>query len=462
MNDITSLVHRLTTRTRRRLLLRAVLGSLMGLACAGLVALRLQQAGVESGRISLLSAGIIAVIVAWQWWSVRRNRQRRLTLVYDLDRSLGLDARLLTAVEFADAPTPPVLYSRLLEETAKALPQAQRRLPPVLDRPGAALALVALVLLLWPHANTLHLAMTPPPPVAPETPPVTPPEPPPQPQQDQQPNQQQTQQQSGQDQQKQHQGGGQQPQPQGSGSKDPQASQGNQQADQSQQPKEQPGDSGKQSQQQADQSQQQQGGKDGKSGAEQASGQPKDAAKKGQQGGEDGKAASAKLAAKGEKGDAGKAGVNSGSPSDAAQQQALKADIQQLLKELSSELKEMQAEMEAKQSNSKEPSPLAGGTTDPQLYEQSAKLDKASGTRLPVQLEVDTKPTTAPRRGSGTGQASKQASEALPQQQPEDATLSDVRTAEQGQARHAIPPEYQPVFERLSPNQPQEPSTERP
>jgi len=126
----------------------------------------------------------------------------------------------------------------------------------------------------------------------------------------------------------------------------------------------------------------------------------------------------------------------------------LKADIQQLLKELSGELKQLQAELEAKQSN--QPNPMPGTTTDPQLYDAASQLEQAAGSRLPLQLDVDTQPTATKRRGGGVGEPSNEVADALPQQQPEDVTLSDQAAQEQGAARHAIPPEYRPVFERLS------------
>lgn len=467
MDNVIALVQRLTARTRRRRIIRAATGSALGLSCAGLAAVRLQQAGLDAVRLMLLIAALGALIAAWQWWSLRRDHPA-FGAIADLDRSLGLHARLLTAVAFADAPEPPALYGQLLKDTAAAMPDVQRRLPPVLDRPGAALAVAVLLLLLWPRANApTQLAMVPPM-TPPELPPVMPPEPPPQPQQDQQSNQSQNQQPH------QHQSGGQNQQSQGGGSQDQQQkqqpqsgqsgdqtteSQGNQQNNTSSASAQQPPSSGGQESQQpsgqqpksGQSPQQAQAGKDGKSGAEQASSHTKDATKQGQ-GGDQGQANSAPLAAKGKKGDASKAGGNAGALSEAAQQQALKADIQQLLKELSSELKQMQADMDAKQPNAKEePSPLAGGSTDPELYDKPAALDKASGSRLPIQLEVDTQPTASPRKGSGTSDASKHAAESLPQQEPESASLSDVRTTEQGQARHAIPPDYEPVFERLSP-----------
>lgn len=351
MHDAGTIVQRLIARYRRRIALRASAGMVAGLACAGLLALRLRQAGLPDGRIALFSGAVLALTAAWVWRSIQHGRSRRVSLVADLDRALGMDARLLTAVEFADAPEPPALYPRLLEETAKALPDVQRRLPSVIDRPGAVLAVAALLLLLWPHAGPrTQLAMTPPALMPPEVPPITPPEPPPQPQQNQQSQQQNQQpqpqqnQQNQQNQQQKNQSGGQQPQPQG-GSQDKQQKQ--QQSGEQSKSQDQQGKGSQQSQQQSSE-QSKQSGKDSKSG-----------------GGKDGQQADAEQLAKSDKTSASKAGANPGSPSDAAAQQALKADIQQLLKEMSSELKQMQAELEAKQSNSKEPSPLAGGATDP-------------------------------------------------------------------------------------------------
>ena len=132
-----------------------------------------------------------------------------------------------------------------------------------------------------------------------------------------------------------------------------------------------------------------------------------------------------------------------------AQQELLKGDIQQLLKELSTELKQMQADLEAAQRHD-QANPTAGTSTDPNLYGDSAQAKQAAGNRLPVQLEVDTQPTASTRRGGGVGKPSTDVADALPQQQPEEADLSDVRTTETGVAPQSIPPEYRPVFERLS------------
>ena len=105
-------------------------------------------------------------------------------------------------------------------------------------------------------------------------------------------------------------------------------------------------------------------------------------------------------------------------------------------------------QLDAKQRT--QPNPMAGVSTDSQLYDAAAELEKAAGNRLPVQLDVDTQTTATTRRGSGVGKPAQEIADALPQQQPEHATLADQTADEQGLARQPIPPEYKPVFERLS------------
>jgi len=116
--------------------------------------------------------------------------------------------------------------------------------------------------------------------------------------------------------------------------------------------------------------------------------------------------------------------------------------------------------MDAKRQN--EPNPLPGNATDPQLYDAASALEKASGNQLPIQLDVDTQPTSTTRRGGGTGEPSGQVAHATPQQAPEDAQLADQAAKEQPVQRQAIPPEYRPVFERLSHPSAQSSSTESP
>ena len=132
----------------------------------------------------------------------------------------------------------------------------------------------------------------------------------------------------------------------------------------------------------------------------------------------------------------------------AAQQEALKADIQQLLKEMSGQLKQLRAEVEAQQ-RSDTPNPLPGTGTAPQLYGDATAIEKTNGRQFPLQLDVDTQPASTTRRGSGVAAPSGQISDATPQQQAEEAALADRQAEEQGVSRQPIPPEYRPVFERL-------------
>lgn len=124
----------------------------------------------------------------------------------------------------------------------------------------------------------------------------------------------------------------------------------------------------------------------------------------------------------------------------------LKGDIERALKELSSELKTLQAQLQAQQV----PVPEPGTSTDPQLY-GAASLEPPPGatSRLPLQLQVDAQPTASPRRGGGLGEPSGDVASDAPQQAVEDAQLAAEAAPESAAHQQAIPPEYQPVFERL-------------
>ena len=124
----------------------------------------------------------------------------------------------------------------------------------------------------------------------------------------------------------------------------------------------------------------------------------------------------------------------------------LKADIQRALKELSGELKTLQAQLEAQHV----PAPTPGTSTDPELYE-AASLEPPPGatSRLPLALEVDTHAASSPRPGGGFGAPSGEIGTETPQQAREDAQLAAQAAPESAVHQQAIPPEYQPVFERL-------------
>jgi hypothetical protein len=127
----------------------------------------------------------------------------------------------------------------------------------------------------------------------------------------------------------------------------------------------------------------------------------------------------------------------------------LKAEIQELLKEVSGELKQLQAQL----ATAKDKPPLDAGTsTDPKLYESPMTLDRKGGTVLPIQLQTDTTPIKAQRPGSGVGPPSGEVSGALPQMKAEEAELSDEPLEEPSAPRQMVPPEYRSVFDRLHPD----------
>lgn len=439
MTNVTEVLHQLLVRYRRGAALHVGLSTSLGLGGVGLVVWRLWLNGVRHPVLGGVAAAGLLGVAAWQWRVLRRERLNRRQLVAQLDEALGLKARLLTAVEFADAPEPPALYARLLEETTSTLPEAFRRLPPVVDRRMVALAAVLLLLWLWPRSSTrlTQVAMSPPsmmPP--PESPPPSP--------EQRQDRAASSQNQTG---------------AQSNGSQDSRGSQTSQTS---------PSQSTRGSQPDARQAQQQSsaqanassGSQDQKrqSAQQQASASASEQREQSGRAGQTGQASAS--ASQDRDGAARESGAKqqmaklsqaagAQQAGSSAQQELLKADIQQLLKELSTELKQLQTELEAAQRQD-HANPAPGTSTDPNLSGDSAQAKQAAGNRLPVQLEVDTQPTASTRRGGGVGKPSTEVADALPQQQLEEATLSDVRTTETGVAPQSIPPEYRPVFERLS------------
>jgi hypothetical protein len=115
---------------------------------------------------------------------------------------------------------------------------------------------------------------------------------------------------------------------------------------------------------------------------------------------------------------------------------------------MSAELKQLQTELQ--QQRTDQPTPAAGTSTDPELFEDASKLEPAAGGPLPIQLDVDTQPASKTRRGGGVGSPSTEAEDAPFQVQPESAQLAESGAEAAASRRQAIPPEYRPVFERLS------------
>ena len=141
-------------------------------------------------------------------------------------------------------------------------------------------------------------------------------------------------------------------------------------------------------------------------------------------------------------------GADGGSRASAEDPQVTKAQIQQLLKEVSGELKVLQAQLSA----SDQPHPEAGTATDAQLYGAADSLEPSggSGGTLPIQLQADhATATQSPRRGGGVGRPSADVSHAAPSMTPEEAQLSSTPREDASQARQPVPPEYQGAFDRL-------------
>jgi hypothetical protein len=124
----------------------------------------------------------------------------------------------------------------------------------------------------------------------------------------------------------------------------------------------------------------------------------------------------------------------------------LKAQIQQLLKDVSGELRQLQAQLSERQA---QPPPEAGIGTDPELYESPTPLGPATGENVPIQLQADATETPSTRPGSGVGRPSGEMSNAAPQARAEDAQLSVDPIEEAPTERQAVPPEYRNVFDRL-------------
>lgn len=493
MTDLTALVQQQVSRYRRALLTNAVLVGAMGLGILAAAAWRLAALRVPPAwRIGLLLCSAVAGALALGWWLRRRWVPIHAGAAH-LDQAFGLQQRLVTASEFAAAGAGRPLYPVLVEDTAARLSGQSLHLPKPLDRTTIALAVLLLLLLAWPldgSSPLQQLARLPQP--TPLTELGTPP-----PSQESQSSSSPQPQSSGAEQQQSSGGesssGGSQPdaRPQ-----DQQAQQGGQPSDgaggsdASQQPGRHPFDSAQdgvpsnvegrqadagnapgqqnQGQQQAGDQQQTSGSQQQADGGRQAKGSQGDSQTQGQSqqrqagsakpsGGQGQQPAPADRSSQPWQAQADAAAGSAGrGAGHSAQSEALKAEIQQLLKEVSGELQELQAQVAQASSQHQ---PAAGTGTDPELFEKPTALDPARGETLPIQLSTDQAPTASPRPGAGVGRPSGEASDAAPQAVPEDAQLSDAPAEEDAAARQVVPPEYRSVFDRLQrhPAPPREP-----
>lgn len=471
--ELAASIQWLLRRYRGRLVTRTGLVGLLSLGCISALVWRLWLA--DCSPAVLVGSGLVGLLVlgAWQWLTWRRQRLSSGAVALDVDRMLNLQARLITATELAHEPNPPALYPVLLQETREALSAASAKLPRVIDRRVAGLSAALLLLLLWrshPAASLTQLATLNQPQPPPEQPP---PEPPPQP-----PEQQEASTQSSQDQQQ-----SQQQQQQGSSSQQ-QSSQGADQSQPSPSSSAQSSTTSRDRQSQGSQqtqraSDQQEGGQRG----DQTTSSPRDGSQQDQQRADgsserreadQGQVASrqkpspdssdhqeksnqqrgASQSAASSKGAQPQSGEGSSSKDQLAQE-ALKGDIQQLLKQLSEELQSLQAHID--EQRVERPHPAPGTSTDPQLYDDadvSAHADP-SQRRLPIQMAVDQQAVAARRPAGGVGKPSDDIATQTPQQLEEEAQLASQATDAKAVTRDAIPPEYQPVFDRLS-SQPKE------
>jgi hypothetical protein len=350
----------------------------------------------------------------------------------DLDRQLGLSGRLMTAMEFEGRQQPPALYPYLLQDMSQAVGRARKQLPSPADRRSCAFAALLLFLLLWPLPQALQLPaglrqLLPSSGIN---------------------RQQESRQDAGasapsQSDQPQS-GQGQRQQPQSSSGGEPQqddgAASGQQRSDNRQQ------QSGAQQQRPGEEPSDQPGGRN----QQQQSGdgqQPMQADRQQGQGQETG----------GEQGNAPKAGQMQ--VDDSAASAELKADIKEMLRELQAEMQQMQDQLHQQQDI---PAVIPGGQrTSDDLYAQPEAIDPVAQGDAAIQLRADTEASDAarPATGSGSGAAiGDDISDDAPKLQAEDAALSDESGTESGASRQRIPPEYRPVFERLSPSTSSAPS----
>jgi hypothetical protein len=485
-------------RYRTALLVKAALLGGLGLAAAAALGWRLMAARPGAAWSlwipAALALGWAAWLTAWLrrvWIAPRRGAAY-------LDEQLGLQQRLVTAAEFSDRPTPPPLYALLVEDAASRVADLEQHLPRPWDRSAGILTVLLAILLLWPLAGRLHpqLASLLPTPPSPTPDGMTPP-PPDAPQQQDQNNQsggggtnQNQNQSQGSDP---NQGQGQNPSSQnpsdsGAGSQQSQQpsngtgqeSSASQQGGSGQQ-----GQQGGQQQAQSGDGQKQAGGKQSTGNGERGTGNDRQGQGQGQQragngtqgtGSEqqgEGAGQQQQVAQSGSSdrsGQTGQSGTSSGQQADSAQsqrggkggtgsspgdQEALKAEIQQLLREVSGELQELQQQLAAAPPQNVS---TPGTGTDPKLYESPMPLTPQTGAPLSIQLPADAIPTSAPRPGGGVGAASREVLREGPSARPEDAQLSDQPLEEPPSDRQVVPPEYRSVFDQL--RAPQAPSTE--
>lgn len=439
------LVQQFTARYRRAVVAKAAVFAALTLSVIGVLAWRLlvwQRPGwIVGGCLGLA----LIVAVGFVWW-LRRAWMSPREAVAQLDRTLGLQQRLTTVTEFAHALQAPALYPLLVEETAQRLSTRQVRFPRPLDRTAGVLVAILVLLLCWPGRGGVFSQLT-------QQPSAVPPVPSPkgEPQNTQQDTQETTQ------------GGG----SQSAAGNEQGSQQGEERGDQSQQDSAKGGsapggstslDSARDRSLDSARDSARDRQPEGRRSEERAPSQR-------QQAGTVRRDAEEASAARGEREHATSSSPSVRASQDQAgrgggqglgNQDAIHAEIQQLLKEVSGELKQLEAQLAAAK---EQPQPEPGSSTDPNLYEAPMAPEQPQGVALPIQLTTDTAQTEQQRPGGGVGRPSDRATAATPQVQAEEAQLSEEPLEEISAARQPIPSEYREVFDRLH-HQRQQPSEE--
>ena len=487
--ELNVILQQFAARYRGALLTKAGVLAGLGVGVLGVLGWRLHRLSLHPHWAVGVSAAIAVLLAGSLAWWLRRCWITAQGAAAHLDRTLGLQQRLVTAEEFAGASPAPALYPLLVEDVEHHYTGSRTRFPRPFDRAAGILAGLLIMLLFWPTAGggPLHLAQLP---GVARPPQPSPQEMPPQPQQDRQ-----RQGQEGSGQQHSLSGQGSSGASSGSQSSQPQAQgQGNQQEASS-------GDRGRGQEGRGAAGSQARHSDGAAQDGNRAEGQEAGSRKQettgtGQQAG-DGQQGSADRAQSGNKqqatGDKGQATGDKGqgqanhTPQQAGEnretgqqgeqqsaalqqqtghgnqqslgnQETVKAEIQELLKEVSGELKQLQQQMDASKNQQQ---PNMGTSTDPNLYEPPMTLDGKAGSSLPIQLQTDTAQMNTQRRGSGTGRPSEMAARATPQTQAEEAQLANEPLEETPAERHPIPPEYRGAFERLHQQNPQPSETKQ-
>lgn len=489
MTDLDTFLQKFLMRYQKRLLLQVSVRLIIGCLAIGLFAYKLSQLEV-SAYFSMglpVVIGIAGVFFLCRWIS-QRWIARNSAPAY-LDRTLKLQQRLVTAAEFATDKKQSSLYHLLVEDTTHNLSDVQGHMPRPLDKVAALLAIALFLVWMWPVAFSDLLR------IAKQTEDPFPPgqEAPDYSDQREQSNESSSQsqeadsstgQQSGEQSGGDNQSGGddfaQNAGSQGSDSNSPNSPQGNQdnslppgssggeqmanqngQNTQQQQGKSDPptsnsrnqsaqqqaqGQSARNTQQRAQAKQQSSSAQSKNQSRQQKSENKSGSAQSKQSSSSGSQSAQLTQAAKGS-GKQQSQGSERSSGLSAAQQQSMKAEIKELLKELSDEMESFQKQL-AKAPETAHPE--AGTSSDPDLYERAMEIERKIQARtLPMTLATDDKESGSKRRASGVGESSEDVLDAAPQMSRENSRLSEESAPVQALERQPIPPVYQGVFDNL-------------